>query len=156
MTADAGIRERVRTGDPGLLVLGSALALGGAVGLVFVLLEIASGELSLVLVLASVAFGASIWTGWAVWRGHERAAGLATALFALQIPDLSIAGVTYQFFTLAAFRYRLGTGGQQAGSADVGAGVIFALESPGIEFVGINFLALGAVLYLVWRRLPPS
>lgn len=145
------------TADTGEQLLAGALVVGGVIGILVAASAISSpggiSPFTPIVVLSLATFGASVWTGWALWRGHPRGRDLATALFALQIPYVSAAGLTYQFFTVAALRIAVVFDGELSGSVEFGAFFALVLNSvPGGGYVGVNVLAIGAVWYLLRAR----
>jgi hypothetical protein len=91
-------------------------------------------------------------TGLRLWGGDARGWKWAVILFAMQIPVLTIPGLSYEYFTGIALKL-MGGNTTQTFTFSLGANASFYLDTAITDLVyGVNLFAVGAVIYLLWAR----
>src|SRR5579859_246417 len=141
----------------GVKIIAVWLAIGGAVGLVFSfnaetqMFMAGHYYLTLFLALFVALFGASAWAGFELWRGAPYAFTIARISLALQLLNFTVPGFFFSGFIVGA-RVHLMVGSCQPTlrfGFDLTSGINFQI-SPEIDCwqVGMNFLALGGLMYL--------
>jgi hypothetical protein len=103
-------------------------------------------------------FGLSTWIGVDLWKGKERAYKWAKILFAAQVPQISLPGFAYHFYSsLVLFlTYRRQTDSKVGLNFELGSAIALWV-SPDIENVvlGVNLVALVALIRLI-KAEPPG
>jgi hypothetical protein len=99
-----------------------------------------------------VIFGLSTWTGIDLWRGKERAYKWAKILFAAQIPQVSLPGFAYHFYSaLVLFlAYSRQTDSKLGLNFELGSSIAlwFSPQTEDLAF-GVNLVALTALILLI-------
>jgi hypothetical protein len=94
----------------------------------------------------------SVIAGIRLWRGEPKGWRWATILFALQVPVLTVPGLSYEFYTGLALKI---VGGDVATNVglDFGANANFYLgtEITGLVY-GVNLVAVAALIHLLRSR----
>lgn len=106
-----------------------------------------------------VVFGAILvlfaWTalaGFRLWRGEPRGWKSATVLFAMQVPILTVPGLSYEYYTGLALRL-VGGHVDKGLTLSLGSNGNFYLDTRIHDWVyGINLVGLAATVYLLTRR----
>jgi hypothetical protein len=141
----------------GVKIIALWLAIGGAVGLGLAFYSetqmFMSGNFYLTLFFAFfvVLFGGSAWAGFELWRGSPYALTLARISLALQLLNFTVPGLYFSGFLVGARVYAM-IGSCRPNLAfgfDLNSMIYFRL-SPDIDCwrIGVNFLALAALVYL--------
>lgn len=95
------------------------------------------------------------WTalaGFRLWRGEPRGWKSATILFAMQVPILTVPGLSYEYYTGLALRL-VGGHVDKALTLSLGSNGNFYLDTRIHDWVyGINLFGLVATVYLLTRR----
>ena len=99
--------------------------------------------------LGAVLFAACIAAGVELWRGTARGLRWGTVMFALQIPVFTFDRVMYEFSTLLSFRVMAGDTKHLFGGNVGSSSNIYWSGSPIGLLLGMNFVALAAVLLLI-------
>jgi len=134
-----------------LLMLGGILGIGLSVYMGMRMLRIhwVYGVLVAAFLLVFVWSGLS---GLRLWRGERRGWKWATILFALQIPILTLPGLSYEYYTGIAIPV-MGGHVDKWLTFSVGAEANFYLDTRITDWVyGVNVFALAATVYLLTRR----
>lgn len=94
----------------------------------------------------------SVNAGVRLWRGEPKGWKWATILFALQVPILTVPGLSYEFFTGLAVKI-VGGGPELNFAFNFGANANFYLstETTGLLY-GVNVVAILALIYLLRNR----
>jgi hypothetical protein len=97
-------------------------------------------------------FAWSTIAGVRLWRGEPKGWKWATILFVLQIPVLTVPGVSYEFYTGLALKIFGGETVHNFGF-NLGASVDlnFGTDVTGLIY-GVNIVAIAAVIYLLRNR----
>jgi hypothetical protein len=159
---DDAVLERpaaARRTDRGIRFLALLLVAGGAVGIaVAIFLVVQAWHQSWITVSFAVALsGMFLWTaffGMRLWRHETRGIKWARILFALQIPVLSIAGVTYQYYTGLALNVGLRDLVPHVNSNFGASASLQWQPNSAPRIVGVNVIAIIAFVYLL--RYKPS
>jgi hypothetical protein len=97
-------------------------------------------------------FAWSALAGFRLWRGERRGWKWATILFAMQIPILTVPGLSYEYYTGMSFKVAGGHVDKPVTFA-LGSNANFYLDTRITDLVyGVNLFALAATCYLITRR----
>jgi len=147
-------RDSVNVGDrflATLLLLGGILGMGLSVYLGIRMLRIhwVYGVLVAAFLLV---FVWSALTGLRLWRGERRGWKWATILFALQIPILTVPGLSYEYYTGISIQV-MGGHVDKWLTFSLGANANFYLDTRITAWAyGVNVFAIAATIYLLTRR----
>lgn len=131
-----------------LLIAGGILGLVGSYLMGFRFIEQHQYLRLASLLVAAFLFVCSIPAGVGLWQKNRYALQWAKLLFALQIPVFSFSRFTYEFSTFFSLRVMIGDTMRHIG-ADIGSSSNISIlpESAG-TLIGINVIAVLAVIYL--------
>jgi hypothetical protein len=133
------------------------LVLGGVLGFAIiaylaVLLVRTRWIYGLMAVALLLLFAWSALTGIRLWRGQRRGLRWAIILFAMQIPILSVPGLSYEYYTGVSLKI-MGGHVDKTVSLSLGANGNVQLLDPRTDLAyGLNLFALAATTYLLARR----
>jgi hypothetical protein len=132
-----------------LLIFGGLLGAALAIPLIHSFYLQGEWSRAIVPILSIPVFAWSAWKGIDLWRGLDSGYRWATILFVLQIPQICIARLTYEFSTGLSARILFGNSTHHIG-ANIGSSlnVLISAEPLGWMF-GINLVAVAAVAYLL-------
>ena len=133
------------------------LMVGGAVGIAAALYV--SPQLfrqhwlyGLLMAIFVLAFAWTALAGFRLWRGERRGWKWATILFAMQIPVLTVPGMSYEFYTGLTLKL-MGGNADKTLEFGLGSNLNFYLDTTITDLVyGINLFALLAAIILFRRR----
>ncbi len=152
MTTDNISKE---TTNYGARIIGVFLVVGGLLGLLSLVMmhfHLAQLHQSLPVISSVISVTLFAWgivTGVALWRATPRGFKWAQLLFALQVPVIHVARLTYEFSTGFSFRVMIGNTNRYIGG-DIGSSLNFDVSAPSLGFMfGINIVAVLALLYLL-------
>ncbi len=138
----------------GIRLVAVLLIVGGIAGVAISLWAeaLAYNPAHLVFVAAAIIlFGWSVWVGVRLWQGKPNSYKWAQALFILQIPNISVAGFSYQFY----LGLMLGLSFSKEATSKLNLEFELASRlnfqiSPEIEnlILGVNLAALAILIYL--------
>jgi hypothetical protein len=134
-----------------MLAIGGVLGIGLAIWMGYQFVPV--HWIYIVLVVAFLLlFIWSVIAGIRLWRGEPKGWKWATILFALQVPVLTVPGLSYEFYTGLALKIVGGDVETNVG-LDFGANANFYLgtEITGLVY-GVNLVAVAALIYLVRSR----
>jgi len=98
-------------------------------------------------------FAWSALTGFRLWRGDPRGWKWATILFAMQVPVLTVPGLSYEYYTGISTKIMGGHVGKHF-DFSLGANAQFYLDTRIVHLLyGVNLFALAATVYLLLIRL---
>lgn len=107
------------------------------------------------IVLVAAFLALFVWStiaGVRLWRGEPKGWKWATILFALQVPVLTVPGISYEFYTGLALKIVGGDpGGNFAFGFGANANFYLGTEITGLVY-GVNLIGLVAFIYLLWNR----
>jgi len=109
---------------------------------------------SLLVAVFFLLFAWSTLTGLRLWRGDARGWKWAVILFAMQVPVLTVPGLSYEYYTGIALKV-MGGNATNTFLFGLGANANFYLDTGITDLAyGVNLFALGAVAYLLRARRP--